>query len=236
MLSKRAAAIALRYWAEHLGCEPGDLFSAPLRIVPHGGELAGYAGAFSLFREGNAIASLPPERMETLSHLLRQRPVTPASFANALGSVAAKVIGPAFIGYAEKVAPALQPTRALDAADAPALEALRGACDVNEWEHGGSDIAHPCSGVFSGGQLVALAGYEVWGGTIAHISIVTHPSFRGRDFGQSAVAHLTARALAAGLLPQYRTLAANHASMCIAERLGFRAFATSMAVRLTPMG
>jgi predicted GNAT family acetyltransferase len=70
------------------------------------------------------------------------------------------------------------------------------------------------------------------GGTSSHIAVITHPDFRGRGYGRSAVAHLAARALAAGLLPQYRTLVANHSSIHVAQSLGFELYATSMAVRL----
>jgi predicted GNAT family acetyltransferase len=83
-----------------------------------------------------------------------------------------------------------------------------------------------------GERVAALAGYEVWGSTIAHISVITHPDFRSRGFGRSAVAHLAGRAMAAGLLPQYRTLQSNRASIRVAEALGFHFYATSTAVRL----
>jgi predicted GNAT family acetyltransferase len=93
---------------------------------------------------------------------------------------------------------------------------------------------HPASGVYHGNELVALAGYEVWGEMIAHIAVVTHPAFRGRGFGRCAVAHVARAALAAGLIPQYRTLESNLASIRVAESLGFSlyAYATSVAVRL----
>jgi predicted GNAT family acetyltransferase len=100
-----------------------------------------------------------------------------------------------------------------------------------EWEHGGSPIEHPCSGVFVRDQLASLAGYEIWSGGIAHISIVTHPEFRGDGYGRSAVAHLMERVIGAGLLPQYRTLEANGASMRLAEALGFQRYAVTVAVR-----
>jgi predicted GNAT family acetyltransferase len=90
----------------------------------------------------------------------------------------------------------------------------------------------PASGVFAGGDLVALAGYEVLGSTIAHISVITHPAFRGRGFGRSTVSHLARVALAAGLVPQYRTLESNRASIRVAESLGFVHYASSVAVRL----
>jgi predicted GNAT family acetyltransferase len=143
------------------------------------------------------------------------------------------VIGPAFIGYADSVAAAPQAARLLNADDTTAVAALRAACRELEWEHGGSEVGqHPAFGVFVDDQLAAFAGYEIWGGTIAHISVISHPGHRGRGFGSAAVAQLTAHALAAGLLPQYRTRDSNQPSMRIAERLGFKRYATSLAMRM----
>jgi hypothetical protein len=81
---------------------------------------------------------------------------------------------------------------------------------------------------------VALAGSEIWGGCIAHISIITHPDFRGRGFGRSAGAHSAAGAISAGFIPQYRTLDSNLPSMRIAEALGFCRYATSLSIRFDP--
>jgi len=116
--------------------------------------------------------------------------------------------------------------------DAAALEKLREACGETEWEHGGSSLDGSCSGVFEDNQLVALSGYEIRVGMMAHLYIVTDPAFRARDSGRAAVAHLSRRALAAGLLPHYWTLEANTPAIRIAEALGFLRSATSMAVRL----
>jgi GNAT superfamily N-acetyltransferase len=187
----------------------------------------------ALFREGRVIISIPPNRNGDLRRLLstQEANCTPASFARALTPHASVVLGPAFVGYAERVPAPEGQARSLDAGDAPTLEALRAQCGAVEWEHGGSPIEYPCSGVFQQGRLVALAGYEIWGGTIAHISVITHPDFRGQGLGRSAVAHVAQRAIAVGLLPQYRTLEANRPSMRIAESLGFRSYATSVAAR-----
>lgn len=239
MLTERTVSIASTYWAAHLGCSPDELFARPLHLLTHGIELADYNGVFALFRDGAVTASIPPDPDGTLRALLSALPpgVSPDSFAAALRPVSSAVVGPAYIGYAEAVTaaviPPAPPARALDSGDAAALDTLRQSCDATNWEHGGSSIEHPCSAVFVGGRIAALAGYEVWGGTIAHISIVTHPDFRSRGFGRSAVAHLAGRAIAAGLLPQYRTLQSNRASIRIAESLGFHCYATSVAVRLS---
>ncbi|MCW1922856.1 GNAT family N-acetyltransferase [Luteolibacter arcticus] len=229
--------IADRYWEGHLNCPAGELFSKPLQIVIHGEELQGYRGALALFRDGAATVSIPPDRATELRGLLDglDNGITPAKFAEALSPVAALVLGPAYLGYTTDIGGAdASAARALNDQDAAAVESLRQACSEEEWDHGGPSLEVPCSGVFCDGQLAALAGYEIWSGTIAHIYIVTHPGFRSRGFGRIAVAHLAKRALAAGLLAQYRTLDANTPSIRIAESLGFQRYATSMAVRLDP--
>ncbi len=233
MLSEQAITTADAFWAAHLDCAPGELFSEPLRIITHGAEWADFGGAMALFRGGGAVATVPPDRADRLRVLLSplSRGCSPDYFASALRPISSVVVGPAYIGYTEAAFPPTHPARALVPDDARALDALQQACDTTEWAHGGSDIAHPCSAVFVGGQIVALAGYKVWGGAIAHISIVTHPGFRGRSFGRSAVAHLARRAVAAGLLPQYRTLISNRTSVRLAESLGFCSYATSTTVR-----
>jgi GNAT superfamily N-acetyltransferase len=229
-------SIADSYWAAHLNCQPDELFSRPLHIVTHGEELQDYCGALALFREGTATVSIPPGRAAELRGLLSglENGCTPEQFAAALDPVATRVLGPAYVGYANVIRGDDALARSLRDEDAAAVESLRQACGEEEWAHGGSSLDVPCSGVFHDGQLAALAGFETWGSTLAHLCIVTHPSFRGRGFGKSAVAHLARRALADGLLAQYRTLDSNAPSIRIAEALGFQRYATSMAVRLAP--
>jgi GNAT superfamily N-acetyltransferase len=236
MLTPSTLDIATRYWAVHLGCAPKEFLSQPIQIVTHGPDLADYVGVFALFRENAAIVSLPPNREEALRASLSSRtePLSPETLAGLLATVTDYVIGPADIAYAIEVEAPTHPALALGPDNLAALRALQQACPPREWEHGGSADEHPCSGVFIDGQLTALAGYEVWGGTIAHIAVVTHPDFRHRGYGRSAVAHLAQRAIRAGLLPQYRTLEANTRSMAIGRDLGFLPYARSMAIRLRP--
>lgn len=226
-------ADATRYWAEELGLPAEELFAEPFRVVPHGANLADYDGVFALFREGAAVVSLPVDRMGALRKRLPAEPFSPALFAGAFQDPRFRVIGPAYIGYAESVRAPFVNVRPLDAGDVSAAAVLQAACGETEWEHGGSEVGEvPCSGAFVGDGLVALAGYEIWGGSIAHISVVTHPAFRGQGHGRDVVAHLAGAAAAEGLILQYRTLDANTASIRIAESLGFARYATSVAVRL----
>jgi RimJ/RimL family protein N-acetyltransferase len=121
----------------------------------------------------------------------------------------------------------------LDRDDLPAVQALESACSPREWEHGGITVGEDvAAGTFVGDELAALAGYEVWDGVIAHISVVAHPAHRGRGHAAAAVSLVTTTALERGLLAQYRALESNTPSLAVAERLGFQPYARSVAVRL----
>ena len=167
--------------------------------------------------------------------MLRGLPRSPEwpAVITALRPFSRLILGPAYVGYADTVPSLATSARAVTNADFSAVAALEIACGPEEWEHGGCDVAEqPASGVFIRGTLAALAGYEVWGGTIAHICVVTHPAFRGRGHATAAVAHLAARALQAGLVPQYRTLLSNAPSMRVARKLGFAQYGSTIAARL----
>ncbi len=234
MLSAATSAKATAHWASEFSCAPEAMFAESQHVMPHGRALAGYNGVFALFREGRMMMSVPEPRLDEWIDRMPAEPLHPKMWAALFRAFDFRVIGPAFIGYAEEIGEAGDRARILDAGDAAQAALLENACEPEEWDHGGSVVGEvPCSGVFTeDGSLAALAGYEVWSGTIAHISIVTHPGFRGRGYGRDAVAHLARRAIAAGLVPQYRTLTANAPSMRIAAALGFQHYATSVAIRL----
>jgi RimJ/RimL family protein N-acetyltransferase len=73
-----------------------------------------------------------------------------------------------------------------------------------------------------------------WGERLLHVGILTHPAYRGRGYGTAVVSAMTTYGLTAGALVQYRALAANVASVAIAQALGFGRFGQTLAVRLTP--
>jgi GNAT superfamily N-acetyltransferase len=231
---ERTLSIANNYWATQVGCPAAHLFAEPFHICTHGPDLADYRGVFALFRQGATAISIPADRVDVLMPLLNplRHECSPGSLALALGQIPSAILGPAYLGYASAVSPPSHPTRALGPEDAAVYEEFRHGCNAADWDHGGSPIENPCSAVFVSDRIVALAGYEVWGGAIAHISIVTHPQFRGHGYARSAVAHLAQRSISAGLLPQYRTLESNQPSIHIAKSLGFYSYARSMAIRL----
>lgn len=235
-----ALEIARRYWAADLGCPVDGLFDLPYRVVPHGPAMQDYHGVFGLFEvgTGHAVISVPAAMADSLMPLLE--PVlsacNPEALARALEPVADRVIGPAVIQYASEVkereASASAQVRLLNADDIEATTRFREAVMPEEWEHGGSDLSQPCFGAFVGNALVSLAGYEIWGGAIAHIAVVSRSDHRGLGSGRAVVQQAALHALEAGLLTQYRTLMSNAPSLRIAARLGFEPYAVSLAVRL----
>ena len=140
------------------------------------------------------------------------------------------MLGPAFYGYADPTTfdPVDDEARVLDESDESAFETLRAAVPGEEWNQGGPAFAPGWTvGRVVDGALVAVAGYDVRGGLLAHVAVVTHPDHRSAGHGRAVVSLVTERALEVGLVPQYRTADAWPWSVVLAEGLGYERFATS---------
>jgi GNAT superfamily N-acetyltransferase len=191
---------------------------------------------------GAPVISLPTQEVEFYRDAVAGWPPgvvrTPGLVQAVFGERVTAIIGLAFVGYTDSrhFRPvSSSEARLLLASDEAAIEMLHAACPVEGWEHGGSGYRpNAMIGVSKGqaGRLAALASCEVWGGEIAHISVIVDPAFRGRGYAATAVSALTKIVLERKLVPQYRTLEANLPSMAVARRLGFDRYATSLAVRL----
>jgi GNAT superfamily N-acetyltransferase len=238
MFTSVSNGIISRCWSRQFGWDEADgpLWSNPARLLPHGGDFKDYHGVMAMDVMSGSVVSVPQALQAVLGPVLLESGSTPTINATRLSpDLISDVIGPVFVGYAEVVTGIPRhPVQLLGAKDTAHISALEAACDATEWDHGGSVLGEAAvmCGVFSGGTLAALAGYEVWDTTVAHISIITHPEHRGQGYGHSAVAFLAKHAAWKKLLPQYRTMQANVPSMAIAQSLGFEHFATSVAVRL----
>jgi GNAT superfamily N-acetyltransferase len=228
------------YWAEFFGCAPDALRTDTPQIVASTGPGA-YAGCYLMEFGGAPVVSLPVDELESSRAAIEQWHAgvvrLPALVEAIFGKRVGARVGPAYVGYTDlkHFRPVfLSTTRGLTAQDEKAVNTLRDACTVEEWEHGGSEFRPTeMAGVFKGHQLAALASYQIWGRQIAHISIVTDPAFRGQGYATAAVSGLTQTVLERSLVPQYRTLEANAPSMAVARRLGFVHYATSLAIRFS---
>lgn len=79
---------------------------------------------------------------------------------------------------------------------------------------------------------LAGAGYDIWAGILAHISVITPPDERRKGYAQRITAVAVEEAMAAGLVPQWRARAENTASQRTARRAGFAYAGTQTSVLL----
>jgi GNAT superfamily N-acetyltransferase len=240
--AEQALRIADEWWARELGCGAHELRPRSARVQGHAGGLVGQDGIWILVAGPAPVVSLPRALLPVLGERARwwsrQTVEDPRALLEELApTVPARIIGPAFIGYAseDSLRGAGGPqARLLSAADREAVARLRETFAPEEWEEGGTDAEQsPAFGAFdAGGELRALAGYERWD-RIAHISIACAAGFRNRGFGASAVTRAAEHALSRGLVPQYRALRSNAPSLRVAAKLGFQEYGFSMLLRLT---
>ena len=228
------------YWACELGCSVEALGRTGTEVVAHG-RLGPYQGLFLFLRHAALIVSVPPDLLSAYRQLAAAlRPEEFWDIRDLASRLAGprpigRVVGPAFVGYLAtppEAPPASPGVRLLTPADADAVDHLRSACGVTEWEHSGSITAEePAAGRFLGQELVALAGYMVWSNVIAHIGVITHPAHRGHGYGRAVVTRIKQHALDQQLVPQYRTLEANTASIAVGTAAGFERYAATVALR-----
>jgi RimJ/RimL family protein N-acetyltransferase len=238
MVSAEAIQRIDQYWAEELAISPDLLHSQALMVAP----LPASSASFSFVFRHHAFTCVrvPASYFEDLRQVIssHDRPslLTPAWWQRALATTPHRAVGPAYLGYAdaEQFRPdTRRPARLLTPDDAAALAAFASAVGPLAWEHSG--LGHepqPIAGCWEQGRLVAAAGYTVWGGTLAHIGVTTHPASRGSGYGRSVVSAIGRHALERGYVLQYRTLCANSPSMAIAAALGFEAYATTLFIAL----
>ncbi|WP_392675617.1 GNAT family N-acetyltransferase [Streptomyces sp. LN785] len=170
----------------------------------------------------DALAGLP---VEAVAHAGTVRKVLPV----------ARMLGPAALAYVAAdgycpVEPGVLTVEQLpgEHLDLRGLEKLAG--DEEAGEAGLEGITSPASVVRVDGHVVAAAGYRVWPSRTAHISVLTAPAWRGRGLARITGSATVARALAAGLLPQWR--ARVPASRRVALALGFRELGSQLSIEL----
>lgn len=232
--------LADAYWAEtYFGMSLDEFWRPALQVVPHAGELAGYSGVFALRRHASCIVSSPPsvfKRMQDELRLASAEELFDSEFLVRLLPQTNKVIGPAWIGYLGDERSVVAKSSSHFLTGARLLERLlelQRECDAVDWEYSGLGNSNPfMAGYEVNGRIVAAAGYERWGGHLAHIGVLTHPAHRGKGHGRLVVREAARHALSQRLVPQYRTLIANVAAMRIGESLQFIKYGESIAVRL----
>jgi len=107
---------------------------------------------------------------------------------------------------------------------------LARAGEEDAGESGLEEITSPACVVRDGDDVVAAAGYRTWTQSVAHLSVLVAPNRRGRGLARAVASAAVARALDAGMLPQWR--ARPHSSKRVALALGFRELGSQLSIRL----
>jgi predicted GNAT family acetyltransferase len=110
--------------------------------------------------------------------------------------------------------------------------ALASELSREEREAGGLDIlSRHAWGVFCGGTLASVASYESWPSRIAHIGVVTRPTFRGRKFAQLAVRAALQGILRSRRIAQFNCPSGDASGNRVALALGFHPIVETLSLR-----
>ena len=230
---------ARRLWAEVAGI-PTAFRSPGVEVVTSATSSLSPPGWVGVVLLGDAaLVAAPDDRLartvrEALGGLSVAAVTDPAALRARLP--VRDVLGPASLAYcdATRFRPAVGATETIPG-DHPALRALVAAVPAADAGEASLDeITSPAFVVRIGTEVVAAAGYRVWPGDGAHLSVLTALRHRGQGFARMAAAAAVADALAADLLPQWR--ARPMASRRVAQALGFCEFGSQISVRLSPAG
>ncbi len=223
------------YWASFFGLSREDYAREALQIVPHC-KLKGYRGVWMLRRGSATILSAPPELVPLSESALSSRiTVTDDDLIALFAESGERIVGPAYQGYLveSRSRPEAAGARMLSSEDNTALLHLQQACGPEEWDHSDIHVGQAVAfGSFVGSQLVAACNYRMEADDVCAPGVITHPGYRGRGYGRSVLAAATEHAVSHSYLVLYQTLLANRPAIAIAEQLGYREYATSLAIRL----
>jgi len=223
------------FWANDLGCLPEDFHKAGLGIAEREASGPLYT---HLFRRLERIqVDCSPSLYKNVRNAVQGRGMEevfePAFWRAALGDSVERILGPTYLGYKDVTEedPIDPRVRLLGMNDGALLDRLRHGVTSQEWEEGGLKDCEQIAGYFLEGSLVAAAGYKVWGGTLAHICVMTHAGFRSHGYGRACVRNITQEAIKIGLVAQYQTLFENKPSIAVARALEFEEYGQRVFVR-----
>lgn len=230
-LDSLSEAIVHRVWAERLGVTPA-VFEGDEPVFVHRPDLQ----AVVVVRLGKKLAVAAPERaLSPLRRLAGPRLLDTASLLEALEPFRPSLFGVASLSFADHhtIAPATDGTaRAATDAD---VEAVISRCSTDERDESG--LLHMNTRWITAddnGEPAGVAGYEVWGGGLAHVGVAVATESRKRGLGARAATVAAMHAIGAGLVPQWRCRLDNVASARVGKRLGFAPVGEQIAIDLEP--
>lgn len=220
-----------RVWAERLGVAPAAFRESGPVFVDRS-DLA----AAVVVRIDEAVAVAAPER--ALSRLRSLDPgqlLQVGSLLGALEPFAPSLLGVASLAFADHGTVAPVAAEAARTASTAEVEVVMSKCSVEERDESGLvDMDTRWVSLGEDGEPAGAAGYEVWGGGLAHLGVAVAAGSRGRGLGVRAATAAAAHAIGVGLVPQWRYRQDNVASARVGERLGFVRIGEQVAIDLMP--
>ena len=102
--------------------------------------------------------------------------------------------------------------------------------DQDVEESGITEITSPAFAAREDGTIISAAGYRDWPGQVAHLSVLTIATARGRGLARTVASAALTHAIAYGKLPQWR--ARPQTSRRVARALGFRELGSQVSIRI----
>ena len=228
------------FWYNDFFSCGSDAFENGLDIVCLYLYLAGYNGVFIMKINGKYIISVPEDQISSFKQIINlgYDLFDERLLCEYLNGKFERYIGPSWIGYFDgknkhKYAGMAVILKKTDKRRALVLDDLRKRCTDTEWAHSGiCEESEYIAALFAHDEAVSAASYELWGDKIAHIGIITHPSFRNKGYAKDVLWLLTKFIEQRSLIPQYRTLCVNTSAIGVARHCGYAEYATHIALRL----
>ena len=115
------------------------------------------------------------------------------------------------------------------------LVELGRSSDAEEWNESMShDTWDHCYGTVEDGSLAAIASWQQWDATIAHVGVFTVAQARSRGLSTEVASAAVEHALASDYVPQWRVRVGNEPSWRVAQKLGFIEAGRQTFVALQP--
>jgi GNAT superfamily N-acetyltransferase len=226
-----------QFWASFFGISASDLSSTGVSIVIHA-KLTGYRGVWFFKHADRLIVSAPNGWLVHLNEKFEPDLVMDESFLKKLfAKHFERSIGPAYHGSLESAdfRPVFSSSvRALSDRDFEARAVFEIECGLEAWDDSGLDAATQfLVAYFENERIAAMAGLRVQADFAGDPCVLVHPGFRARGLGTLVVSEVIRLALLEDKVLLYQTLESNLGAVGLARKLGFRQYASHMAVRLT---
>lgn len=228
-----------RYWAQALGCEPSDLRSGTVRLVP-----CGQRQLQVLATPDGAVVIGLPSLLERVAGAPVERLLEPRFWAERFGVSLTQIAfyGPGFLAYLHQGTftphehPFVRPLRRRDAGELARFARILQAREphlFHAWAIGGRVTANErLWGAYVEGKIVSVAGLRAGSKLFQEIGINTLPRSRQQGWGTAVASAATADGLTLTELVQWSAPLHNEPSLRLSQRLGYLAYAHQLWLSL----